>query len=52
MEQIRVKFFQTTGLKIIADFWDFIATETTFLHELPNMERYVITMYRLHELHI
>ena len=25
---------------------------TCFLHEVYNMERYVVSMYRLHELHI
>ena len=27
-------------------------SDTCFLHELYNIERYVITTYRLHELHV
>ena len=31
---------------------DLHVSETCFFHEIYNMERYVVTTYRLHELHM
>ena len=49
---MNIRLFRTCSVPISINSPELHVSDTCFLHEIYIMERYVITTYRLHELHM